>query len=133
MSLPREAGEHRVLGETVAAVVDGVVIPESKLVLTDLRLVLLTPKKLQLRVAPARPLVRAFAENATVPTFTAEIQRDDFVEVELRDSELVFRGRATSFTVISSTELVVWQGRMRRWTTGSLNPTPLPTARVVKR
>ncbi|MBS1118999.1 MAG: hypothetical protein H6Q90_1227 [Deltaproteobacteria bacterium] len=134
MSLPREQGERDLAREPVTCLTDGRPIPDAMIIVTDRRIVLMIPRKIDLRVTWTRPLLRAIAEQAKVLEPTAEIRREDFAAFEIRtNGELGFRGRHASFTVVSPTPGAAWQGLLDRWLAGTLEPAPLPTARVVKR
>jgi len=134
MALSLEDGELELVTETVTCLVDGPPIPDGVVVLTDRRIVLLTPRRLNLRIAVTRPLLRAIADGATTLEPTHEIRKAEFAEVTIRRrDEIVFRGGGVMFAVASRTPFATWEDRMDRWVTGTFDPAPLPTARVVKR
>jgi hypothetical protein len=134
MSLPLEQGERDLAREPVTCLVDGRPVPDAMIAVTDRRIVLLLPRKVGLPVPWTKPLLRAIAEHATVHEPASEIRRDDFAALEVRArGEVVFRGGRASFTVVSPTSGEAWQAVIARWLAGTLDPAPLPTARVVKR
>ncbi len=137
MSLPHQEGERDLVKDPVTCLVDGRPVPDSMIVLTDRRIVLLVPRKLDLRVTWTRPLLRAIAEHARVRAVAHEIARHDFVAFETRSTELTFRGKTDAFTVVASaTPAAVWRDWIDRWVAGTFGPqtpAPLPTARVIKR
>src|SRR5690242_14466942 len=114
-------GEVELLREAVDCVVEGKRMPNGALVITDKRVVLLTPKgpspgKL---MAWLGPLVGRVAATAVGPlAMTHQIKRGDFAEVEEADGKmLVFRNKGSgyahvSFEVTSMTTHDVWQQRM---------------------
>ena len=135
-----QAGEQELLKEVVDCVVEGRRMPNGSVIVTDRRVVLLTPKG----KPPAfwmrlfGPLLgRVAATMATPLAVSHAIKRTEFdVVEEAAGKMLVFRNKASgyahvSFEVMSMTPFETWQRRMNAWVAGTLVAEPLPNAKVV--
>jgi hypothetical protein len=145
-------GERELLAELLMGSRDGKQVPNSRLVVTDRRLVLLVPKPSGLSKIFGSLFGGAgkLVENRSGVSMgayelVAEIKRSDFDVVEQEGSMLVFRNKGTgyahiSFEVYESSPFALWQERMRAWIAGEdvakADVTPeaeLPEARARRR
>jgi len=117
-------GEHELVKELVEGVRDGKRVANSRLIVTDRRILLLLPKPDLVSKLLGRFVSAIAAKMAADPVMTHEIRRADFAEVEPQNGDMLVlhskgEGYAhVSFEVYATSSAEVWQQRMREWAAG---------------
>jgi hypothetical protein len=131
--LALEDGEVQLLAELAESIVGGNRRAESRIVLTDRRVVLLTSADDFTRIRPFRfgrlRFVRMIL-GKTDPDATREVRREHFSEVVDGDGgRVAFRAVVgDGFVIRTSTPFATWQQRMRDWLADKpVTDSPSPT------
>jgi hypothetical protein len=116
-------GESELVKELVEGVRDGKRVTNSRVIVTDRRIVLLVPKPDWFSRLFGMLFGRFAAKMAADPVMTHEIRRADFAEVEHEGKMLVFHSKGegyahVSFEAYATSSAEIWQQRMRDWAAG---------------